>query len=140
MPDQHRLIFQHIDEAGYTNDIDCYLRHGGYEILKKAVAAKPEDAGQAPAAGRAGLVLTEVTPEQRARLKVDHGLVVRNATGAAIPSGIQHGDIILAINDVPTTTVANFEEQLKRNAGKPIALLIKRGSDTLYVPLKLNGG
>ncbi|MCC6415130.1 MAG: NADH-quinone oxidoreductase subunit NuoF [Opitutaceae bacterium] len=43
MPEQRRLIFQHIDEAGYSNDIGCYLRHGGYEILKKAVAQKPED-------------------------------------------------------------------------------------------------
>jgi len=38
-----RLIFKHIDEPGYTNDIDCYMRHGGYEQLKKAVTMKPED-------------------------------------------------------------------------------------------------
>lgn len=144
-PDLSRLVAS--TKPGASVNVDLW-RKGALRTVKvtigelpsERVAAKPEDAGQAPAAGRAGLVLAEVTPEQRARLKVDHGLVVRNVTGAAIPSGIQHGDIILAINDVPTTTVANFEEQLKRNAGKPIALLIKRGSDTLYVPLKLNGG
>lgn len=38
-----RLIFKHIDEPGYTNDIDCYMQHGGYEQLKKAVTMKPED-------------------------------------------------------------------------------------------------
>jgi NADH-quinone oxidoreductase subunit F len=43
MPEQRRLIFQHIDEQGYSNDIDCYLRNGGYEVLKKAVTQKPED-------------------------------------------------------------------------------------------------
>jgi|UniRef100_UPI004049679A NADH-quinone oxidoreductase subunit F len=43
MPEQRRLIFQHIDESGYSNDIDCYLRNGGYEVLKKAVTQKPED-------------------------------------------------------------------------------------------------
>ena len=42
-PQEHRLIFKHIDESGYTNDIDCYLKHGGYEQLKKAVTMKPED-------------------------------------------------------------------------------------------------
>ena len=42
-PEQHRIIFKHIDEPGYTNDIGCYLRNGGYEVLKKAVARKPED-------------------------------------------------------------------------------------------------
>ena len=38
-----RLIFKHIDEEGYTNDIDCYVKNGGYEQLKKAVAMQPED-------------------------------------------------------------------------------------------------
>ena len=42
-PEQRRIIFQHIDEPGYTNDIDCYLRKGGYEVLKKAVGRKPEE-------------------------------------------------------------------------------------------------
>jgi NADH-quinone oxidoreductase subunit F len=42
-PEQRRLIFQHIDEPGYTNDIDCYVRNGGYEILKKAVQRPPQE-------------------------------------------------------------------------------------------------
>ena len=41
--DEYRLILEHVDEPGYTNDIDCYMRHGGYEDLKKAVTMKPED-------------------------------------------------------------------------------------------------
>ncbi|MDX2186215.1 MAG: NADH-quinone oxidoreductase subunit NuoF [Opitutaceae bacterium] len=43
MPEQRRIIFKHIDEPGYTNDIACYLRNGGYEVLKKAVQRKPEE-------------------------------------------------------------------------------------------------
>jgi len=42
-PAQLRIIFKHIDEPGYTNDIDCYLRNGGYEVLKKSVGRKPEE-------------------------------------------------------------------------------------------------
>ncbi|HZP58941.1 MAG TPA: NADH-quinone oxidoreductase subunit NuoF [Opitutaceae bacterium] len=42
-PEQRRLIFKHIDEPGYTNDLACYLRNGGYEVLKKAVQRKPEE-------------------------------------------------------------------------------------------------
>ncbi len=40
-PQQRRIIFKHIDEPGYTNDLACYVRHGGYEMLKKAVAMQP---------------------------------------------------------------------------------------------------
>ena len=42
-PEQFRLIFRHIDEPGYTNDLDCYVRNGGYETLRKSVARKPEE-------------------------------------------------------------------------------------------------
>lgn len=41
MPQEFKLILKHADEPGYTPDIECYLRHGGYEALKKALAMKP---------------------------------------------------------------------------------------------------
>src|SRR5258707_952812 len=40
MPQEYRLILKHADAPGYTADLDCYLRHGGYEVLKKALALK----------------------------------------------------------------------------------------------------
>jgi NADH-quinone oxidoreductase subunit F len=42
-PEQHRLIFKNIGSAGYTNDLACYQRSGGYGVLKKAVSRKPEE-------------------------------------------------------------------------------------------------
>ena len=42
-PAERRLIFRHIDEPGYTNDIACYLQHGGYEVLRASVQRKPEE-------------------------------------------------------------------------------------------------
>ncbi len=41
-PQQRRIIFKHIDEPGYTNDLACYQRNGGYEMLKKAVGMAPQ--------------------------------------------------------------------------------------------------
>ena len=43
MPQEHRLILKYADEPGYTPDIECYLRHGGYDALKKALALQPKD-------------------------------------------------------------------------------------------------
>jgi NADH-quinone oxidoreductase subunit F len=43
MPQENRLILKHADRPGYTPDIDCYLRHGGYEALKKALAVAPKN-------------------------------------------------------------------------------------------------
>ena len=42
MPEEYRLILKQADEPGYTPDIECYLRHGGYEALKKALAIAPK--------------------------------------------------------------------------------------------------
>jgi NADH-quinone oxidoreductase subunit F len=42
MPQENRLILKHADEPGYTPDIECYLRHGGYESLKKALNLAPK--------------------------------------------------------------------------------------------------
>jgi NADH-quinone oxidoreductase subunit F len=43
MPQEFRLILKYADQPGYTPDIECYLRHGGYEGLKKALALAPVD-------------------------------------------------------------------------------------------------
>ncbi|HOX55535.1 MAG TPA: NADH-quinone oxidoreductase subunit NuoF [Candidatus Paceibacterota bacterium] len=41
MPQEYRQILKHIDQPGYTPDVECYLRHGGYEALRKALALRP---------------------------------------------------------------------------------------------------
>ncbi|MDB6056559.1 MAG: nuoF [Verrucomicrobiales bacterium] len=43
MPQEYRLILKHADEPGYTPDIDCYMRNGGYETLKKALSFQTKD-------------------------------------------------------------------------------------------------
>ncbi len=42
-PAERRLIFAHVDEPGYTADLACYLQHGGYGVLRRAVTRKPEE-------------------------------------------------------------------------------------------------
>ena len=37
MPQEYKLVLKHADAPGYTRDLDCYLRHGGYEILRKVL-------------------------------------------------------------------------------------------------------
>jgi len=40
---EYKLILKYADEPGYSRDIECYLRHGGYNDLKKALAIQPKD-------------------------------------------------------------------------------------------------
>jgi NADH-quinone oxidoreductase subunit F len=42
-PRERRIVFKNIDRDGWTPDIDCYLKDGGYEELKKALTMQPQD-------------------------------------------------------------------------------------------------
>ncbi len=40
---EYRLIFKNVDREGWNPSIECYLRDGGYEDLKKAFAMAPKE-------------------------------------------------------------------------------------------------
>jgi serine protease Do len=89
---------------------------------------------------RGGLLLSELGAEQRRELKLSHGLLVEEATGDAARAGIRVGDIILAVNNTEVGTVEAFRKAIASVAvGKSAAILIRRGDNSLYVPLKMSG-
>ena len=42
-PAERRLVLRHVGREDYDASIDCYLRNGGYESLKKALGMKPDE-------------------------------------------------------------------------------------------------
>src|SRR6476646_4400865 len=42
-PLEHRLVYKNIGRPGWTSDIECYLRDGGYEQLKQALTLSRDD-------------------------------------------------------------------------------------------------
>ncbi|HEY0844376.1 MAG TPA: DegQ family serine endoprotease [Noviherbaspirillum sp.] len=108
------------------------------ELVAPTAAAR---GGKAPAgaSAKAGLSVSEIPDEQRKTLKIENGVLVHSAEGPAARAGIEAGDIILRAGDVPVKSVQQLEEIIGKSAGKTLALLIRRGADTLFVPLKLPG-
>lgn len=89
---------------------------------------------------RGGLVLSELSAEQRLELKVEHGLLVEEVTGDAARAGIRAGDVILAVNNGKVATVEAFRKAIAAvPKGKSAAILVRRGDGSIYVPLKLTG-
>lgn len=89
---------------------------------------------------RGGLLLSELNAEQRRSLDLDHGVLVEDAVGDAARAGIRTGDIILAVNNIKIATVAGFRKAMASVAvGKSVAILVRRGEGSLYVPLKITG-
>jgi serine protease Do len=87
---------------------------------------------------RAGLTVTPLTAEQKKTLKVEGGLLVESAEGAATRAGIQEGDIILAVNNQNVNSVEDFNRLLSDPARKRAAVLVKREDNTHYVSLRLD--
>jgi NADH-quinone oxidoreductase subunit F len=46
LPKERRIILKNADDPSYSNQIDCYVRMGGYENLKKAISMQPEEVGE----------------------------------------------------------------------------------------------
>lgn len=111
----------------------------GETVPDRAPTASAERAEQTQP-NQAGLVLGDLSSDQRKRLNITNGVGVRSAVGTALKAGLQSGDIILAVNNVPVENAAMLEAQLKQNAGNTVALLVMRGNVTLYLPLSLASG
>jgi serine protease Do len=86
--------------------------------------------------GRFGLALRPQKPEEKRESGTSAGLLVDSVSGAAERAGIQPGDLLLAIDGQPVTTVARASVAATQ-ARKSVALLIQRGGIKMYVPLRL---
>jgi serine protease Do len=89
---------------------------------------------------RGGLALSELPPDQRRELNIDHGLLVEEVAGDAARAGIRVGDVILAVNNGKVATVEAFRKAIAAiPRGKSAAILVRRGEGSLYIPLKISG-
>ncbi len=92
------------------------------------------------ALSRGGLALAELSADQRRALDLDHGVLVEEATGDAARAGIRTGDVVLAVNNIKITSIEAYRKAVSAvAAGKTVAILIRRGEGSLYIPLKLSG-
>jgi serine protease Do len=98
-----------------------------------------------------GVTVAELKAEQSARAPQDtqdsgklglavrpgsDGLVVENAAGPAARAGIRQGDVVTAVNGKPVTSAEDLRSAVSSKKGT-VALLIKRGEATLFVPVEI---
>lgn len=107
-------------------------------------AADNTKAEPADAADRLGLVVRDLTAEERdrgsrepraGRIPVPEGVLVERAQGVARDAGVQRGDLILNVNGRPVKTVKEFRDVIGK-AGKAVALLVQRGGSQIFIPVR----
>lgn len=93
------------------------------------------------AANRLGLVLSELTPEQKRELKIANGLLVEEVRANGSRADLRPGDVILAVVHKGTSTEAKSADQFNKllsqfEKSATITLLVKRGEQQTYITLK----
>lgn len=95
-----------------------------------------------PTGEKLGLSVQTLTPEIARQLGygADKGVVVADVDpgGPADDTGLQTGDLIKEVNRVRVTTIQEFEAAAGgAKSGETLALLVRRGQGTFFVPLKV---
>ena len=93
------------------------------------------------AANRLGLVLSELTPEQKKELKLGAGLVVEEVKNGATHGDLHPGDVILAMISKGTQTEVKSVEQFNKllaslDKSSTLTLLVRRGENQTFITLR----
>ena len=110
------------------------------EEEKLARSAKKLADDVAEMVSRLGIAVIELTREQLQELQIQGGLLVEEVKGsAARAAGLQQGDVLLAIGNMPIRSVKQLNEILKQvPKGRNVALLVRRGNAATYVAIRLD--
>ncbi len=129
---------------GTTRDIAVTVG----EMVDEKTAANRQGRGAKPPeqqANRLGLVVSELSAEQKRELKMSSGLLVEDVRGAGSRTDLRPGDIIVALISKGATTEIKTVDQFNKllaqfEKGSNVTLLIRRGEMQTFVTIKgLNG-
>ena len=121
---------------GQERKLDVVL--GKLEDRDVKLGANGNDNGNGQGS-KLNVVVANLTDAQRQQLGVEHGVVVRQVgPGAAADAGVQPGDVLQQIDGKNVDSAQQLRE-LAANlpAGKPVAILVKRGEMSLFLALRM---
>ena len=126
--------------AGASRELSLVV--GEMQIEEKLAASASKRQKQPNAAtNRLGLVLRELSPEQRRSLGINGGLIVEDVRNAGVRTELRPGDLIRAIvvKGVQTelVTVEQFNTLLgKFERNETVTLWVRRGENQLFITIR----
>jgi serine protease Do len=85
---------------------------------------------------RIGLSVRALTAAEKSQAQTRGAVVVAHSTGPAAESGIQDGDVILAVNRQRVNSVSEFQNAI-RGSGRTAAVLLQREDQQVIVTVEL---
>jgi len=127
-------------QPGTTVKLEVWRNHAAREVSvklasmdDKRTASNKVDQGQS--GGKIGLAVRPLTSEEQREAKTT-GLLVEQAKGPALNAGLQPGDIVVAANGAPVSSVEDLRSAVEKSKSH-IALLVQRGETRLFVPVRV---
>lgn len=120
------------------------FRRGAYKDYTLQVAdldntAKAQGKEQPSTAGEAalGLVVSDLTAQQKRALRLSGGVRVDSADPPASRAGLRTGDVILQIDNAKVSDLSQYNAIVaKLDKNKPVTLLVRRGDWVNYVVIR----
>jgi serine protease Do len=107
------------------------------DASEKSRRLPQEELAAAPDNGaKLGLALRPLEPIERRQSGIASGLVIEDAQGAAASAGVLPGDVLVSVNGRPVNSLDQVRDVVSK-ANKSVALLIQRGSDRIFIPVRI---
>jgi serine protease Do len=101
---------------------------------KVADVARQDDGASSKV--RLGLSLRPLDPVEKRQSGIASGLLIENAAGAAAYAGVQPGDVLLSVNGRTVNTIDQVRDVMSKS-DKSVALLIQRGDEKIFIPVRI---
>ncbi|MGX7004006.1 DegQ family serine endoprotease [Caballeronia sp. KNU42] len=121
---------------GQSRDLPITIAEMQPDKVAKTEAKKTQPP-KASASNTLGIAVSDIPADQKKALKLTNGVMVDAVEGPAARAGFQKGDIILRIGDTDITSAKQFDAVAQNvDPSKMVAVLVRRGDNTQFVPLR----
>jgi serine protease Do len=116
---------------GKPMTLTATLGNAGDKVAKADTESKSESGG------KLGLAVRPLQPPERKEAGIPNGgLVVEDVSGPAAAAGVEPGDVILSVNGQAVSSVEQMRAIVSKS-NKSAALLVQRGDDKIFVPIRI---
>jgi serine protease Do len=124
---------------GRTSEMKATLAENTPAANARRGSSGSGDEGEGSA--KYGMAVEPLTPDIARQLDLDRnmqGVVISGVdpAGAAASAGLREGDVIQQVNGKPVRSAEEVRSALNATGDKPAVLLIARGNNTVFVPLR----
>jgi serine protease Do len=125
---------------GTSVKLELWRNHASRDVTVKLAAMEDKrtarNTEQPQSGGKLGLAVRPLTSQEQHQANTQGGLLVEQARGPAADAGLQQGDIVIAANGAPVSSIVDLRSAVEKSKGH-IALLVQRGETRLFVPVRV---